>query len=1067
MAWGRKTKIEFAEKSDKIDQLQSEIQRLTQENTELQLVISSLEGLLPEQSGKIDEQESAIQRLTQENAELQSVKSSLEEKSKEHLRELAEKGDKIAKLQSIIQRLTKENAELQLVNSSLEDLAQENSDLQLDNSSLEGQLTEQSGKIDELQSAIQRLNRENAELQSVNSSLEGKSKEHLRELTEQGDKIDELQSIIQRLTQENAELQSVNSSLEEQSNKHLRELRDKNDELLCQMQSVDQMNIDITNKTKELDERQSQLSNLRNDLLKKDGLIAERERAVKEREIEADCGFASRNRIFLQQLEQREKLVKEREDKLTDRENTFHEKFTQLEKKDQEIWNREVKVKEAEIRIEQGFSEKRQNLEKELEIKRESFEKELLELYVKRKEELDKQIEDVRSQRLCFIEQEINDIRNERIRQEELRIMLEKRSEDLDIENKILEADKEKLYKRESQIEDEVNRRIAEREKSFECEERRLKDECQRLRESVSNTSTMLSIYDELKRKLGDDEPEDVLNKLIKKEEELRRLRNQLLEPPSNEILAWYDEELNHFKIRCKELEDERIKLQRQLEPQDQKKYEIGQLKIKIKSLETTNRTLESEYKQIESKLNRFQKIYSGEQDGDERIRRIERPQIIFDKKPTFKEVNEIEWLKQIDVDCRNYGLKFPKRLLYAFHTALKTAEWSPLTVLAGVSGTGKSELPRLYSHFGGLNFLSLAVQPNWDSQESMLGFFNSIDNSFDAQPVLNLLAQSQKDSTQDYPYGLKDAMVLILMDEMNLAHVELYFSEFLSKLELRRGSILEDIPKLDVKLGTNHEVYKLPLGRNVLWTGTMNQDETTKSLSDKVLDRGILIFFPRPTNLERRRILKPLGKLAPLLHRKTWEQWWSKESTFTEEEIRPYKGFIEEINKNLERVGRALGHRVWQSIEYYMANYPDVRYAQEKHDNRALKDAMRIAFEDQLVQKVMPKLRGIETRGQSKSECLDKILLQLESEGYSIVDDFKTACEFGYGQFMWNSANYLRKHADLVDNDNIDNDPINQDMNNDDKLNDNLIDQEYKGSRLTKKQQKMMQNFNKRKMVD
>jgi peptidoglycan hydrolase CwlO-like protein len=66
MAWGRKTKIEFAEKSDKIDQLQSEIQRLTQENTELQLVISSLEGLLPEQSGKIDEQESAIQRLTQE-----------------------------------------------------------------------------------------------------------------------------------------------------------------------------------------------------------------------------------------------------------------------------------------------------------------------------------------------------------------------------------------------------------------------------------------------------------------------------------------------------------------------------------------------------------------------------------------------------------------------------------------------------------------------------------------------------------------------------------------------------------------------------------------------------------------------------------------------------------------------------------------------------------------------------------------------------------------------------------------------------------------------------------------
>ena len=124
------------------------------------------------------------------------------------------------------------------------------------------------------------------------------------------------------------------------------------------------------------------------------------------------------------------------------------------------------------------------------------------------------------------------------------------------------------------------------------------------------------------------------------------------------------------------------------------------------------------------------------------------------------------------------------------------------LTVLAGVSGTGKSELPRLYSHFGGINFLSLSVQPNWDSQESMLGFFNSIDNKFDAQPVLRLLAQSQKAQAEGYPLGLEDVMSLILMDEMNLAHVELYFAEFLSKLELRRGRKGNEAPSLEVKLG-------------------------------------------------------------------------------------------------------------------------------------------------------------------------------------------------------------------------------------------------------------------------
>ena len=120
--------------------------------------------------------------------------------------------------------------------------------------------------------------------------------------------------------------------------------------------------------------------------------------------------------------------------------------------------------------------------------------------------------------------------------------------------------------------------------------------------------------------------------------------------------------------------------------------------------------------------------------------------------------------------------------------------------------------------------FEPLSVQPNWDSQESMLGFFNSIDNKFDAQPVLRFLAQSQKkwaDETNDkegYP-GLQDAVCLVLLDEMNLAHPELYFAEFLSKLELRRGMKGSDVPFLPVKIGAGLPPYQLPLGRNVLWT--------------------------------------------------------------------------------------------------------------------------------------------------------------------------------------------------------------------------------------------------------
>jgi hypothetical protein len=99
------------------------------------------------------------------------------------------------------------------------------------------------------------------------------------------------------------------------------------------------------------------------------------------------------------------------------------------------------------------------------------------------------------------------------------------------------------------------------------------------------------------------------------------------------------------------------------------------------------------------------------------------------------------------------------------------------------------------------------------------------------------------------------------------------------------------------------------------------------------------------------------------------------------------------------------------------MANYPDVRAAQEAKDETRLLDAMHIAFEDQLVQKVMPKLRGIDTRGKSQTDCLDKIRNQLITGGvigkpFNLREDFDLACELGYGQFIWQSANYLNTPA-------------------------------------------------------
>lgn len=311
----------------------------------------------------------------------------------------------------------------------------------------------------------------------------------------------------------------------------------------------------------------------------------------------------------------------------------------------------------------------------------------------------------------------------------------------------------------------------------------------------------------------------------------------------------------------------------------------------------------------------------------------------VYPEKYSENDINELSWLENIEKTSEEYGIKLNKRILYAFHTALKISDWSIITVLAGVSGTGKSELPKLYARFGGLNFISVPVQPNWDSQESMLGYFNSIDNRFDTQPLLRFLVNCiDEEKYNKY-------MSLVLLDEMNLAHVEHYFAEFLSKLEERRGKSKNDLPYIEVKLGADCNSLKLSLIRNILWAGTMNQDETTKSLSDKVLDRGIIINFPRPKTLESRKEMKSINKIikdkkSKMLPREIWDKWVinRKEdgsSDAQKNRMKEYKRIIEEINDELEKVGRALGHRVWQSIEHYIFNHPYVSSQYEIEKNK------------------------------------------------------------------------------------------------------------------------------------
>ncbi|WP_051327278.1 chromosome partitioning protein ParA [Desulfatibacillum aliphaticivorans] len=962
----------------------------------------------------------------------------------------------------------------------------------------ENELKDFAKKLDERQTSLDNLESDVASKEkNLNHEKELFGHERTAFETQRSKFLEEVEQQRNDIASENAELEKRRQEIAKEEAKAKTGFVEKQREAFKEV---------IESRIAELDARQQELDKAASTFVERlkefhaeEGEVAKRELAVTEREQKANAGFADKAKTLADEASRQHKANQTEAERLKKLADTISTERKQLEEEKAQLVLREKAVIIAEQKRDAGFADERTALDAKLQDSQSRFEKEFAEKRTTLLSGLEQEIAEQKDKRLKEIV-EAENVERERIlteiakEQDEWAKRKESDREKLRAEQNELEKQKGALSALQSEqerrkVEMEQNERVLERQaqrfeqqwqkksdelqeqldslleeerESLASERKTLKGENTRLRESLHVQMELVGTLDQLKQQLGDQDPAEVLRELNSKTDEIKRLREEMVNRPTEadrEKYTQMKQEAERLKARIEEL-------MKQVESNASQIEETSELRRKNSELTADNRMLtqkadrfEGAANEAQAELERLRAAYERPAEVAARYKEIELPHIKAEKvaQPQKADIDESTWLAGVGNACDTYGLHFHPRILKAFHTALKTAEWSPLTVLAGVSGTGKSELPRLYSHFGGLMFEPLSVQPNWDSQESMLGFFNSIDNKFDAQAVLRFLAQSQITANEkyehrvarwhemspeglkldpeedkelidvlkesDYP-GLEDCVCLVLLDEMNLAHPELYFAEFLSKLELRRGMKGSDVPYLPVKIGAGMPAYQLPLGRNVLWTGTMNQDETTKSLSDKVLDRSIIVHFPRPTTLKRRLKLAPLDEKnrGPLLHKRSWQSWLAKETSLTEENVKPFKQFIEDMNASLSVAGRAIGHRVWQSVEYYMANYPDVRAAQASGDEGALDKALHIAFEDQLVQKVMPKLRGIDTRGKSKTECLNKISAQINTgiggNPFNLREDFEIACELGYGQFIWQSANYLqdKEEVEVVD---------------------------------------------------
>ena len=178
-----------------------------------------------------------------------------------------------------------------------------------------------------------------------------------------------------------------------------------------------------------------------------------------------------------------------------------------------------------------------------------------------------------------------------------------------------------------------------------------------------------------------------------------------------------------------------------------------------------------------------------------------------------------------------NLHLYYEIDMIRYFIAAMGTAR---IIILQGISGTGKTSLPYAFGKFVQKDTSLVSVQPSWRERTELYGYYNEFTKKYSETDFLRAIYEANY---------YRDPHILIL-DEMNIARVEYYFAEMLSILEM---PLVEEW-KVDIVTATwdndpcliNNGTVQIP--NNVWFVGTINNDDSTFAVADKVYDRAIPI---------------------------------------------------------------------------------------------------------------------------------------------------------------------------------------------------------------------------------
>ena len=177
----------------------------------------------------------------------------------------------------------------------------------------------------------------------------------------------------------------------------------------------------------------------------------------------------------------------------------------------------------------------------------------------------------------------------------------------------------------------------------------------------------------------------------------------------------------------------------------------------------------------------------------------------------------------------------------------------SKIVLLEGLSGTGKSTLPRRFMEFIGGESEFISVQSTWKDRADLIGYYNDFTSNFKETRFLKTLYENTYK---------KDKMSTIVLDEVNLSRIEYYFADFISAMEfpvdMRYVELMQPIDGRSTP--KNVEDGRIHIPENTFFVGTANKDESTYTITERVYDRAIVINFEeKHSPIETESVTEPI----------------------------------------------------------------------------------------------------------------------------------------------------------------------------------------------------------------